>query len=168
MGQKSTENTPQQNIGLRPDQILTLFKFYEEAAEKTKSHAWSQTTWILTLNTGIFAFSLNFYAEHAAVRAYLLIELFSAGVGVVLCGFLVYLLQELGSHISRYWTSSNQIAANYGPLVRFIDKSDAVAARKSDYCAPFPKFCRRLKFLAILFLIAHVGWSLFMVYQYCA
>ena len=29
---------------LTPDQTLNLFKFYEEAAEKAKTHAWSQTT----------------------------------------------------------------------------------------------------------------------------
>ena len=47
------------------DKALDVFKFYEEAAEKTKGHAWSQTTWILTLNAGILAFSLNLFAAYS-------------------------------------------------------------------------------------------------------
>ena len=88
---------------LSPDQTLNLFKFYEEAAEKAKAHAWSQTTWILTLNAAILGFSVNFYASNSDKPAFFAIELLSSGVGVVLCGFLVYLLNELGGHISHYW-----------------------------------------------------------------
>jgi hypothetical protein len=140
------------------DQIPDLFKFYEEAAEKAKALAWSQTTWILTLNAGIMAVSLDFYAKNGTHPRLILIEGISAGVGVVLCLFLVYLLHELGGHIRHYWTTSNRIAASNEHLVAFISPSDAEAARVARYRAPFPAFCRRLQWLAGLFVVAHVGW----------
>jgi hypothetical protein len=56
----SIESPVQTYMGLSPEQTLAAFRFYEEAAEKSKSHAWSQTTWILALNAGIMAFSLKF------------------------------------------------------------------------------------------------------------
>ena len=150
---------------LTPEETVTVFKFYEEAAEKTKAHAWSQTTWILTLNAGIFAFALKLYTDHAGVYWFSLMEFVCAGVGIALCVFLIYLLSELGRHISRYWTSSNKLAVDYPPLVPFIEESDAVAVRADPkYCAPFPRFCARLQWLAWLFLLAHIAWACFAVF----
>jgi hypothetical protein len=139
-------------------QTLDTFKFYEDAAEKAKSHAWSQTTWILTLNAAIIGFSLTFYAEHGADPAFLLVEFISAAVGVVLCAFLIYLLQELGGHITHYWHTSNQLAAKHTQLVPFIGKDEAEKARKNNYTVAFPPFCRRLQILAALFAASHIMW----------
>ena len=146
------------------EQTFTAFKFYEEAAEKAKAHAWSQTTWLLAINTGLFAFSVNFYAQHRNLPGFLLIEFITAGVGVVLCAFLLYLLDELGGHISHYWTTSNKLAAENPPLVGFISAKDALAVREPGYHAPFPPFCRRLQCLAGLFLAAHLGWAVVVAY----
>lgn len=156
------------NDAMSPDQTLDLFKFYEEAAEKTKAHAWAQTTWVLTLNAAILGFSVNFLASNSDTRAFFGIELLSSGVGVVLCGFLWYLLNELGGHISRYWASSNRIAAGYSPLIPFIGEKNANAARAPSSRVPFPSFCRRLQYLAILFILAHIGWLVFVAYIRCA
>jgi hypothetical protein len=140
-----------------PDPTLELFKFYEDAAEKTKTAAWSQTTWMLTLNAGIMAFSLDFYANHSADPHFVLVEGVSTGVGIGLCVFLIYLLQELGGHISHYWTSSNTLAVADPRLTALIFPDD-VAAAKANRPAPFPAFCRRLQALAGLFAAAHIGW----------
>lgn len=158
----------QDEARLTTSEKLETFKFYEAAAEKSKAHAWTQTTWILSLNTGILAFSLNFYAEHSTNPAFLLIELISAGVGVVLSGFLMYVLNELGSHISNYWTSSNKIAAGYAPLVPFVGEDTAAKATEKGYHAEFPQFCRRLQYLAGLFIAAHIGWALIVALKLAA
>ncbi len=147
-------------VSLAPEHKLEIFKFYQEAAEKTKVHAWSQTTWILTLNAGIMVFSLSFFAEYRTAPAFLFIEVLSAGVGVVLSGFLIYLLYELGKHIRNYWTQSNRIAAGYAPLRRFVGEDNAKAAERPNYCAKYPAFCIRLQMLAALFVVAHVGWAI--------
>lgn len=139
------------------EQETDLFKFYEEAAEKTKAHAWAQTTWILTLNSGILAFSLNFFANHPSQDHFLLVEGVCTAVGVVLCLFLIYLLQELGGHISHYWTSSNRLAAGNAQLADFVFPNDIEAVR-AGRAAPFPPFCRRLQILAGMFAGAHVVW----------
>ena len=147
-------------------QKLETFKFYEEAAGKTKAHAWTQTAWILTLNAGVIAFSLDLYLEHANDRAFLVIEFISAGVGIMLCVYLLYVLWELGRHIRNYWTSSNKIAVDAPLLVSFISEDDARQAKKAGYKAQFPPFCRRLQYLTVLFLLAHVGWLLFVIFMH--
>jgi hypothetical protein len=163
MQQGAAGTAERADASLTLQQAFEAFKFYEEAAEKTRTHAWSQTTWILTLNAGIIAFSLNFYAQHSTNPAFLPIELVAVGVGLVLCLFLIYLLQQLGGHISHYWTTSNKLAAGYPPLKPFISEKDARQAGKPDYRAPFPAFCRRLQFLAVLFMAAHLGWAVVVV-----
>ena len=156
MGQGDSTQDQQGGLG---DKALELFKFYEAAAEKTKAQAWAQTTWILSLNAAIIAFSLNFYAEHPTLRGTWLIEVVAAIVGLVLCLFLIYMLQELGKHLSNYWTASNRLAVGYPPLIPYIGKKDAKAAQKPRYPgAPFPPFCRRLQVLTGLFLCVHLAW----------
>jgi hypothetical protein len=137
-------------------EAVAMFKFYEEAAEKTKVHAWSQTTWILTLNAGIFAFSL----AYAGVYEIIWIEVICACVGIVLCGFLIYLLGQLGDHISSYFTSANQLAFDYLALRRFIRPKELSALKANcNHRASFPQFCSRLRLLALGFLFAHIIWA---------
>lgn len=99
--------------------------------------------------------------EHAADPAFLVIELISAGVGIGLCVFIIYVLGELGKHIRNYWTYSNKIAANVPMLVSLIGDDTARQAKEACYRAEFPKFCRRLQYLVVLFMLAHIGWVLF-------
>lgn len=92
---------PESSDALGVDKALEMFKFYEEAAERTKGHAWSQTTWILTLNAGILAFSLNLYAEYSTripFFAFLVIEWISCLAGLILCTLLFFVIRELGEH----------------------------------------------------------------------
>jgi hypothetical protein len=148
---------PQQTNDTLKEKI-DLFKFYEEAADKTKSHAWSQTTWILTLNAGIFAFSLKMFSDKLNQPWIMTIELISSLVGVFLCLFLIYILGELGKHISHYWTSANKVAAGSEFLRGFISNEEAKEALSSGYRADFPRFCRRLQIMAGLFIVGHFGW----------
>jgi hypothetical protein len=146
---------------LKPEQRLETFKFYEEAAEKAKEHAWSQTTWLLSLNAALLALSVTLYLDHRDDSGYLLLEAVFAVVGVALCGFLIYLLRELGKHIQHYWTTSNRLAASTPMLQSFISPKEMAKTRGADYRADFPAFCRRLQVLAGLFGFAHVGlWAL--------
>jgi hypothetical protein len=165
MSEIDTNSQTPSSADLAPKERLELFKFYEEAAEKTKAHAWTQTSWILTLNAGVLGFSLTLYLEKANDPLFIYIELLSAGVGVVLCVFLFYVLNELGRHIRNYWTTSNKLAAPYPPLASFIGESEVLKAREPKYEAEFPAFCRRLQYLAVLFLFAHVGWAGFVIFR---
>ena len=77
---------------------------------------------------------------------------------MALCLFLVYLLEELGGHISHYWSVSNTLAASTSSLTPFISATEATEARQPGYKAAFPAFCRRLQALAGLFLVGHAAW----------
>jgi hypothetical protein len=140
------------------EQTLEAFRFYEARADSTKAHAWAQTTWILTLNAGLLAFSLDLYANHSSLRGFAAIEWLVALAGVVLCSFLIYTLHELGSHIAHYWTNANALAAAHPALVPFIGGDRAAEeARTPGYRAPFPRFCLRLQLVAATFLVGQIA-----------
>jgi hypothetical protein len=136
-------------------QALDYFKFYEAAAEKTKAHAWSQTTWILTLNAGIMAFSTDFYGDHRELPGLRLIEGLAAEF-IALCLFLVYLLQELGGTLDT--TGLRQTSSRQGTW-RLRPSSVQRMRRRHQlsYRADFPPSasdCRSWR----PFLLGHAGW----------
>jgi hypothetical protein len=141
------------------EEDIDLFKFYEEAAEKAKGHAWTQSSWVLSLNAGIFVLIANLKDSS------FFFHLISAFAGVVLAAYLIYVLGELGNHIRTYWTSSNKIAAKSAGLMDFIGEKDKFEAKLPGYRAEFPRFCRRLQFLAFLFVFAHLGWVVVVAFR---
>lgn len=153
---------------LAPEKLFEIFKFFEEAAERTKSHAWTQSAWILTLNGAILGFSLNLFVEHATVRGFLFVEWISALAGLLLCTYLVFVLYELGKHIRNYWTASNRLAARNPILSDYIGTKDSIDAQQECYRAKFPRFIERLMVPPCLFAIAHLVWGIYVTVGSCA
>lgn len=141
------------------DQVPEFFKFYEEAAERTKAHAWTQSSWLLTLNSAVLAFSVQLYVEHADIRGFLFMEWLLCAAGLILCGYIALVLVELGSHIRNYWTAANRIAVDNELLSHYIGAKAAAAARAPEYKADFPRFIARLMVPAVLFAVAHLTWA---------
>ena len=118
----------------------------------------------MALNAGILAFSTNPYAEHRTIPGFLVIEWLCFVAAAILCLYLVYVLNQLGEHISGYWTAANKLAATFSELEPFVDPNDVVAARSADYHAPFPTFCSRLTIPVILFMGAQFAWASFVTW----
>jgi hypothetical protein len=138
--------------------LLDLFRFYEDDAERAKSHAWAQSTWSLALNAALLAFSINLYVEHPTIRGFLLLEAFAAAAGLVLCWYALFVLRELGEHIQGYWTAANRIAGDIPLLLAYIGVADTEALRDPKYKAKYPPFIERLRMPILLFAGGHVAW----------
>src|SRR5262245_46549230 len=106
-------------------QRFELFKFYEEAANRAKTDAWTQTTWVLALVGAILAFSMKLYVEHRDVPGHLIITWACAAAGVLLVCYVAYVLHQLAKHIRHYWTTSNRLAAAHPMLRTYIPAEDA-------------------------------------------
>lgn len=101
----------QDEIRLTTSEKLEIFKFYEAAAEKTKAHAWTQTTWILP---------------------------------------------------------PTKLPQATRPLYHLWVKTQPQKQQRKGYHAEFPQFCRRLQYLAVLFIAAHIGWALIVALRLAA
>lgn len=97
--------------------------------------------------------SLSLYADHADNPAVVQLASILSVVGIVLCLFLIFMLHELGRHIRHYWAVSNRIVAPNGSLRALVFGSPP-----KDAPVTFPPFCRRLQYLAGLFLAGHLAW----------
>ena len=70
-----------------------IMKYYDETAAKAKERIWTITSWIMALNAGIVAYSLNFYVDHRDAT-FLPFELILCAVGIVLCSFSLCLIGD--------------------------------------------------------------------------
>lgn len=156
------------DVATSSDKRFELFKFYEEASQRTKSDAWTQTSWVLTLSGAILGFSMNLFIEHRSVPGFLVIEWACAAAGVVLSAYIAYVLHQLAKHIRTYWTAANRLAAPDRFLRDYIDPKDVEAALQPRYRAPYPKFIIRLLIPPVLFMLGHVGWAFYVLSASCA
>jgi Ca2+/H+ antiporter len=143
------------------EHLVEIFKFYEDAAREAKNQAWTQTSWILTINAAILGFTLDLFIEHRSAKDFALIEWISAIAGIILCVYALIVLTELGNHIQTYWTLANKTAVQHPFLIRYIGPTDAENAGKKNYRALFPPFIKRLMIAPVLFAVAHFGWVLY-------
>ena len=108
------------------DKRFELFKFYEEASQRTKADAWTQTTWVLTLSGAILAFSVEVYLEHPGSPGFAAITWSCAVAGLVLTAYIMFVQHQLATHIRTYWTAANRLAAS-DPFLRDYISSKAAA-----------------------------------------
>jgi len=151
--------TTKKSVGnLSLDKAVELIKFYEESASTVKSRTWTITTWILTLNVGLLAFAFRLYVDQGSEPEYLLLQLAISVVGVALSGFLVILIADQGQHLSHYWTMENKVGAWNGHVRGLVlDQQEFEKAQDDQYRAPMPRFCTRLRILALMFAFAFIG-----------
>ncbi len=134
------------------EEVFQLHSAYEEAASKVKSRTWTITTWVLTLEAALIAFSVEFYTEQLGDRGLLLIQLAIAIVGVALCAFLLFLIKDQGNHLKEYWISQRKLQSSNTKLggLALADPEDLTKPVK------FPPFCTRLIWLVALFAVGFV------------
>lgn len=148
---------------LNLDKAFELNNAYEEAAGNVKSRTWTITTWVLTLEAALIAFSVQFYTEQLGDPGFLLIQLAVALVGVALCAFLLVFIKDQGDHLKGYWIAQRKLAswnAELGGLV--LSNSKNLTA--PDFGVRFPPFCTKLIWLVAMFAAGFVGLFAMMVH----
>jgi hypothetical protein len=140
------------------DRRFELFKFYENASQRTKSDAWTQTTWVLTISGAVLGFSMKLYVEHRDVPGFFVIAWLCAIAGVVLSAYVTYVLHQLAIYLRTYLTAANRLAAPDPFLKEYISAKDADAALHPKYEADYPQFIVRLLIPPLFFAVGHIAW----------
>ena len=157
--------TPEAIKKLDVQTTFQLIEFYENAASVVKNRTWTITTWVLTINSALIAFSFQLYTDHLQLAGFLWIQAAICLVGLALCTFLYFLIQDQGNHLSHYWTNENKIGAmNSGIQDLVLDKEDPKVILAPGYRADTPKFCKRLVILAQMFAVGFVGLFLLILF----
>jgi hypothetical protein len=171
-----------QQQAMPAEQLFELFTLYEEAARATKTTAWTQTTWILTLSAGVLGFSVDQQVEGNAQSASadpLALVVLACALATILALFLFWALNDLGHHIANYWSIADGIKKSLpslDALVALPEKrsTPSVADRLRGALGgmdkstkqrrdprTLPHFVVRLHVLNVLFLATHIGWLIY-------
>ena len=96
-----------QNLDL-PD----LWKYFQDRADMLKERQWTIGTWILTLLSGVAAFSLSqetLSITRTGIAVGKPLPAFVLGlVGILICGYGVIVIRNYGTHIQRNWDRANR------------------------------------------------------------
>jgi len=130
--------------------IWGIMSHYEGMADKSKSRAWSLTTWILTLNSALFAFCIKFYSENLDDPYFLIIELAGCSIGLLLSIFLCFVVFEQGKHLKTYWAITDKIMKDNSWL------TDITGEVSDGRTIKFPPFCQWLLVLSGLFILGFI------------
>lgn len=169
----------------RCDQMrFDAIQFNEEAAVKNKEMAWSQTTWLLAINTGILGYSVHLYVEDRETPGLIILELLAAGVGCGLCSLSNLLLGEIERHIQNAWNRSRDLIhcetgecfngwlSGKSKKKPASDQLETPESSKSEKKSPVDQaenhesipFIDRLRLITWMFLVAHLTWLVVVFY----
>ena len=175
---------PDKLNNLNFDQAFDGFQFYENAANTIKGRTWTISAWILTVNSGIFAFVYNLFKENTVGSPILLVAIAACIAGITLCWFLLVFVIDQGGHLQWYW-AQQRLAAISDPDLQTLtqthtdDQEDIddwmskllswvsreQRERQQRTGKPFPTFCRRITLLAFIYAVGFAGTLAYCLYQ---
>jgi len=148
---------------LNLDKAAELNESYEKAAGTVKGRTWMITTWVLTLQAAMIAFSVQFYTEQSGDPGFLLIQGAIALVGLALCAFLFVFIRDQGKHLKGYWIAQRKLAS-WNTALRGLVVSGWEDHSAPDFGVRFPPFCTKLMLLVGMFAAGFAGLFGMMVY----
>jgi hypothetical protein len=90
-----------------------LWKYFQDRADMLKERQWTIGTWILTLLSGVAAFSLSqetLSITRTGIAANKPLPAFVLGlVGILICGYAWIVIRNYGHHIQRNWDRADRV-----------------------------------------------------------
>ena len=94
------------------EDLIELWKYFQDRADMLKERQWTIGTWILTLLSGVAAFSLGqetLSITRTGIAVGKPLPAFVLGlVGILICGYGVIVIRNYGTHIQRNWERANR------------------------------------------------------------
>ena len=98
---------------VQQEDLLGLWKYFQDRADMLKERQWTVGTWILTLLSGNIAFSISqetvTLTEAGVEISKPLPALILGMIGMVICGYGYYVIRNYGKHIQRNWDRADQV-----------------------------------------------------------
>jgi hypothetical protein len=138
---KQTPEVTDRNIKVQD--LIDLWKYFQDRADMLKDRQWTVATWLLTLITGLVAFSLNqqtpLFASIGAVAGNFILVLVVSLVGIAIIVFGVMVVLSYGSHIRRNWKRADRVKAHVRDLQMFWDGTTSESDKQAQEKTELPK-----------------------------
>ena len=148
---RTDKNTQDLNL---PD----LWKYFQDRADMLKERQWTIGTWILTLLSGVAAFSLSqetLSITRTGIAVGKPLPAFVLGlVGILICGYGWIVIRNYGHHIQRNWDRADRVKKRIPDLDIFWKGQNS----GDNFCRQgLPAESRNLIVIIVGFLILFVG-----------
>lgn len=143
---------------IKGEDLIELWKYFQDRADMLKERQWTIGTWILTLLSGVAAFSLSqqtLTITRTGIAANKPLPAFVLSlVGILICGYGVIVIRNYGHHIQRNWHRADRVKQDIHDLDSYWGgkKSDDQPCRQA-----LPSESRNLIVIIVGFLILFVG-----------
>ena len=146
---------------VQEEDLLDLWKYFQDRADMLKDRQWTVGTWILTLLSGNIAFALSqeilTLTEAGVVIGRPLPNLILGLIGIIICAYGYRMIQDYGEHIQHNWARANQVKGRLTDL-DFYWKAGS-SGQKSER-QELPGESISLIVIVILFLMVYIMMSL--------
>ena len=121
--------------------LIDLWKHFQDRADMLKERQWTIGTWIVTLLSGVAAFSLSqktlSITQTGIAVGKPLPALMIGVVGILICGYGWIVIRNYGFHIQRNWDRADRVKKQISDLDYFwkpnrIFRLGAVANKKQS------------------------------------
>lgn len=134
--------------------LLDLWKYEEDQGNTVKGRMLSIVTWLLALAAGVLGFTLKELGIIEGKQDNALIAIGLSVLGLAICIYSAFLIDEFGNHMKRHWGSADWLRARIDGL------DDIKRAGGQDFPGlaekQLPQICQRIAVIVTVFAIAFV------------
>jgi hypothetical protein len=138
-----------------------LWKYFQDRADMLKERQWTIGTWILTLLSGVAAFSLSqetLSITRTGIAVGKPLPAFVLGlVGILICGYGVIVIRNYGTHIQRNWERASRAKKEIAGLDA-IWKGNLPPSQQSRSSLPRESIYLLVIVVGFLILFASIGF----------
>jgi hypothetical protein len=141
--------------------LIDLWKYFQDRADTLKERQWTIGTWIVTLLSGVAAFSLNqetLSITRTGVAIGKPLPALAIGVvGILICGYAWIVIRNYGLHIQRNWDRADRVKKQISDLDVFW-KGENVDCQPSRHGLPQESIYLRVIVVGFLILFAGISF----------
>jgi xanthosine utilization system XapX-like protein len=142
---------------------LGLWKHFNDEADKTKDRMWTIASWMFTLQGGLIAYiskCITYNNRHLTINNPPIVIITSL-IGIVVCSFTMFMIQQYGYHINSMWNRANIIRREIPGLdeIWFVNNGKKIEEDKKNVGKEekgLPPVSFRLIILSIFFMIVFI------------
>lgn len=143
-----------QSYNIQNQDLLELWKYFEERGDIVKQRMLSIVTWLLALAAGLLGFTVKeLKILSPAGSEQDIVALILGFVGVGICGYAAFMIKEFGGHMKANWDSADRLINYIEPLKTIKNLPDDLALNGES----LPRICWRVLYVAIGFGIAFIS-----------
>ena len=146
---------------VKDEDLIELWKYFQNRADMLKERQWTIGTWIVTLLSGVAAFSLNqetLSITRTGVAIGKPLPALAIGVvGILICGYAWVVIRNYGSHIQRNWDRADRVKKQISDLDAFW-KGENVDCQQSHQALPPESYYLIVIIVGFLILFVGVGF----------